>query len=181
MYSRAYSIPVLLQLKSDHSLILTLFHSGNAHLKRLVSVLILMDSKIMFLANILFTPVSKATLFALSVDRLYAVIAPFRYRSRNHMKFAIKAFIGVYTFGLIVTAVSLYYLRASATVIENCSSINKVEPAAASIITAVMLFVDLNTYILNIVLVVLLRCRKSNSLHKIGSTAAIAEMSRQVL
>ncbi len=118
-------------------------------------------------------------LLVLSIDRLYAVIAPFKYHARNHQHFAIKAFCYVGIFTAMCLVVGVVYVPINDDIDELCLSTNIYRGMVIVIIGISLLLTDLLTITLNITMVVILRCCKK-SVFKSGTAAAKAEQERQV-
>ncbi len=129
---------------------------------------------------LLFLPASKLSLLVLSVDRLYAIIAPFKYRQRNHIKYGLQCFIATYTLSLFSLVLSAFYFKTSTIIREECATTNIMEKIAGLLYSSFLIVIDLVIYTLNIVFVVILKFNLTKSVIKSGTAAARAETARQV-
>jgi hypothetical protein len=135
-------------------------------------------TKLILLAVQLFMPAMKLALFALSVDRLYAIVSPVKYRQRNHVKFALKTFCVIYILCILFDIAAAYNSKMSGDIFEICSVTSLLEPNIALIFSVVLMFIDFVMYFLNISFVIILKLKTSSQ--KIGTNAAKVEHERQV-
>jgi hypothetical protein len=122
-------------------------------------------------------PATKLALFALSADRVYALILPIKYRQRNHVKFALKTFGVIYILCILFDIAAEYTMKMSGDIYEICSVTSLQEPNIALIFAVVLMLIDFVIYFLNISFVIILKLKTSSQ--KSGTNAAKVEHERQ--
>jgi hypothetical protein len=124
-------------------------------------------------------PAAKLSLLLLSIDRLYAVLSPVKYRSRNHLKFSMCSLSVVYTLALALFLCIIITEFPSAAIFETCITGAMRSKVAYVTNLAVICSIDVATYICQIVMYFLIR-RSLSSIQAHTNAGIARELERQV-
>jgi hypothetical protein len=110
---------------------------------------------VLFLGIFFVTPLTRGALLVVSIDRLWAIVAPFAYRTRNHNLFAIISLSCVYLLATCMAAISFYHFRQSDIIYRPCDLFHIFSNPYDILIPGTMFIsIDIATYVVNVVIIV---------------------------